>query len=61
MLAGEFFARLALGLRAVGMRAMGLQCVDLEFVPTRANRNDWLRGANVSVARQDEYEHVSPQ
>jgi hypothetical protein len=40
---------------------MGLQCVELEFEPTRVSRNDWLRGANVIVARQGEYEHVSPQ
>jgi hypothetical protein len=51
VLAGEFFARLALGLRAVRMRAMGLQCVELEFVPMRANKNDWLRGASASGLR----------
>jgi hypothetical protein len=51
MLDGEFFARLALGLRAEGMRAMGLQCVELEFVPTRVSGNDWLWGASASGLR----------
>jgi hypothetical protein len=59
MLAGEFFARLALGTRAVGMRAMRLHRVDLEFAPTRVNRNDWPCGANVSCVRLRVYEDVA--
>jgi hypothetical protein len=51
VLAGEFFAPLALQTRAAGSPGMNFQFVDSEFAPTRAKLNGWLRGANESGVR----------